>query len=162
LIWLFPGSFDPPTLGHLDLIQRASLLCDTLVVAVLVNDDKCTAFSPDERVEMLRLVTEDLDNVEVCSFSGLTVELAKERKATVLLRGLRNAQDLEFEQQIAAANRQLAPDVETVFFPCKGEYAHISSTVVRSVALHGGFLIGFVPQEIIRIISNRFRLERKK
>lgn len=136
---LFPGSFDPPTLGHLDLIQRGVALFGSLLVAVAVNPNKKGLFPPEQRVELLRTMCAGLP-VEVLSFSGLVVDLAEERSCSILLRGLRSVTDFEFEAPMAQTNRRLAPSIESVFVMPSHEHAFVSSRLVREVYGAGGTL----------------------
>lgn len=142
---IFPGSFDPPTLGHIDLILRASKMTDRLIVAVLNNCSKTPLFSVEERVTMLKSIVSDYPEIEVCSFQGLLVEFAKEQGATVVIRGIRNVTDFLYEQQMADVNRLLYGDIDTVFLLTNPEYAAISSSTVREVAYFGGDISKMVP-----------------
>lgn len=151
--WLYPGSFDPVTLGHTDIIRRAAVQCDKLYVAVLKNDAKRGTFSLEERCAFLRRCTASLPNVEVISFGGLTVDLLQKLGACAIVRGLRNTNDFVFEQQIAAVNQGLSPLAETVLLMTSPLTAHISSSMVLSVGLHGGSLAGLVPDEILQDIN---------
>jgi pantetheine-phosphate adenylyltransferase len=146
-IALFPGSFDPPTNGHLDLIVRAGRLFDRVVVAVLVNPVKRPWFSADERVAMLKEACAG-HPVDVETFDGLLVELARRRRATAIIRGLRGAADFDYERQMALMNRHLNRDLDTVFLMPAAELAHISSSLVREIAALGGSLKGLVPPKI--------------
>ena len=127
---LYPGSFDPVTYGHLDIIRRAAAMCDHLYVAVLNNSSKKPLFSVEEREELIRKALNDLDNVTVCSFSGLTIDFAKELGAHVIVRGLRAVTDFEYELQMAQTNRKMAPDIDTVFLTTGLEYAYLSSSIM--------------------------------
>jgi pantetheine-phosphate adenylyltransferase len=148
LIAIYPGSFDPVTNGHLDLIERASKLFDRLVVAILLNPEKDPLFTVAERVEMLREVSGHLPNVEVDTFEGLLVDYARRKSARVLLRGIRAVSDYEFELQMALMNRQLRPEIETVFMlPCEA-YSYLSSQLVKEVARLGGSLKDLVPARV--------------
>ena len=130
---VYPGSFDPVTYGHLDIIKRASKVVDEVIVAVLVNSGKNPLFSMDERVEMLKEATKNFNNVRVATFQGLTVDFAKEVGAKVMVRGLRAVSDFESEMQIAQTNHSLNPEIDTMFFTTSLEYAFLSSTIVREV-----------------------------
>ena len=143
-----PGSFDPITNGHLDLIERGSALFDRLIVAVLRNDEKRPLFSLDERLEMLREVTGNLPNVEVGSFGGLLVDYAAESGASVILRGIRAVSDYEYELQMALMNRRLRPEIETVFLMAGEAYSFISSRLVKEVIRLGGNIADLVPPSI--------------
>jgi len=148
VVALYPGSFDPITNGHLDLIERASALFDKLIVAVLRNEQKEALFSVEERVEMLTEVTGRFPNVEVGSFHGLLVDYAAERGASVILRGIRAISDYEYELQMALMNRRLRPDIETVFLMSSEAHSFISSRLVKEVIGLGGNISGLVPSAI--------------
>jgi len=142
---LYPGSFDPLTLGHLDLIERASGLFEAVVVAVLQNPSKTPAFSLEQRLGQIAAATTHLPAVEVGSFDGLTVQYARQRGTQVILRGLRALSDFEFELQIAHTNKSLAPDIETVFLATATQHSFLSSSVVKEVARFGGDVRHMVP-----------------
>jgi len=148
-IALYPGTFDPVTLGHLDIIRRAAGVCDKLVIGVLPNSAKRPWFSVEERIELIKKVTSDLDNVEVESFDGLTVDFGKKIGASVIVRGLRAITDFEYELQIAQINHRLNPDIDTIFFTTSVEYSYVSSSIAKEVASYGGDVSGLVPSEII-------------
>ena len=150
---IYPGSFDPLTHGHLDLIERASQIFDQLVVAVLTNLEKAPLFSIEERVEMLREVAAGMPNVSVDTFSGLLVDYAMKKKARVILRGIRAFTDYEYELQMALMNRQLQPNLETVFLTPAQAYSHISSRLVKEIFQHGGSVSGWVPP----VVEQRLR-----
>ena len=146
---IYPGSFDPVTYGHLDLIERASKLFDRLVVAVLLNPEKSDAlFSVPERIEMLTEVTQDLANVEIDTFEGLLVDYSRKKGARVILRGIRAVSDYEYELQMALMNRELEPGLETVFMLPGTTYSYLSARLVREVARLGGDISGFVPPTV--------------
>jgi len=145
---IYPGTFDPVTNGHLDLIDRGAKIVDRLVVAVLRNIDKEPLFSLSERVEMLREVTAGSPHVEVDVFDGLLVEYARERKASVILRGIRAISDYEYELQMAMMNRRIEPQIETVFMMPAEPYSYLSSRLVREMARLGGPLTGLVPPAV--------------
>ena len=147
-IAVYPGSFDPPTYGHLDLIQRAAKMFDSLIVAVARNSDKGSLFTVKERIEMLALITKDFPNVEVTSFQGLTAEFARTRNAIALIRGIRVVSDFEYEITMAIANQKLNPTIDTVCLMPSERYLLLSSRIVRDIALFGGNLNDFVPKEI--------------
>jgi pantetheine-phosphate adenylyltransferase len=151
---VYPGSFDPPTLGHLDVIERASKLFDHLIVAVGVNSAKVPFLSLEERIEALRQSSAHLDNVEIDSFSGLLIEYAKLKGARAIVRGLRATADFEYEFQMAMVNRRLAGEVETVFLATKWEHSYLSSSIVREVALLGGAYQGLVPESVAVIVGD--------
>ncbi|MBQ6679754.1 MAG: pantetheine-phosphate adenylyltransferase [Lachnospiraceae bacterium] len=152
---LYPGSFDPVTYGHLDIIRRAAAMCDHLYVAVLNNSSKKPLFSVEEREELIREALNDLDNVTVCSFSGLTIDFAKELGAHVIVRGLRAVTDFEYELQMAQTNRKMAPDIDTVFLTTGLEYAYLSSSITKEVARFGGDISAFVPEFVADRIRNK-------
>ena len=152
-IGVYPGSFDPMTLGHLDIAERGASLVDHLVIGVLENHSKQAMFSVDDRIRMIRAGTSHLKNVEVLSFSGLLVDLVREVDATIVVRGLRAVSDFEYEMQLAQANRTLYPNMETVFLTTRASYAFISSSVVKDILNHGGDISHFVPQDVIAIIK---------
>jgi pantetheine-phosphate adenylyltransferase len=145
---LYPGSFDPITNGHLDLIQRGSALFDRLIVAILRNDEKRPLFGVDERIEMVQEAIGHLPNVEVGSFGGLLVDYAAQSGASVILRGIRAVSDYEYELQMALMNRRLRPDVETVFLMASEAYSFISSRLVKEVIRLGGNIGDLVPPSI--------------
>jgi pantetheine-phosphate adenylyltransferase len=152
---IYPGTFDPVTMGHWDLIQRAEKLVDHLVVAVLHNPSKHPAFSVAERVDFLRELVKPYDNVEVTTFHGLLVDFARLQGSTSIIRGVRAFSDFEYEFQMAIMNRKLAPDLETVFLMPKEEYSVLSSKIVRDVGMMGGDITGFVPEILRERITNR-------
>lgn len=154
MICLFPGSFDPPTMGHIDLVRRAAKLFDRVIVAVMINPDKKPLFTAEERVDLIRRCTADCPNVEARAGTGLTLDLARETGADVLLRGLRGEGDAGFESQLAAANRHVG-GVDTLAMFTSPEYGYISSTIVRDVMRHGGPLKGLVPPEIEEILAEK-------
>ena len=147
---IYPGSFDPPTFGHLDLMGRAAKLFDTLVIAVARNNEKSATFSVAERIEMLEIITKDIPNVEVSSFEGLTVDFARERNAIALVRGLRVVSDFEYEITIAVANQKLNPDVDTLCLMPSENFLLVSSKIVREIAHFGGDVSKFVPPEVVK------------
>jgi len=153
---LYPGSFDPLTLGHLDLIERAARLFDGLVVAVLQNPSKHPAFSLEQRLEQIRTATAHLRGVEVASFDGLTVDFASHSRAQVILRGLRALSDFEFELQIAHTNKSLAPQVETLFLATAVHHSFLSSSVVKEVARFGGNVHHMVPPGVAEDLCRLF------
>jgi pantetheine-phosphate adenylyltransferase len=145
---IYPGSFDPVTNGHLDLIERAAKIFERLIVAVLRNTDKAPLFTLAERVEMLREVTRAFPNVEVDTFDGLLVDYARRMQARVLLRGIRAVSDYEYELQMALMNRKLEPEMETVFMLPAQAYSYVSSRLVREIARLGGPVSGLVPPAV--------------
>jgi len=148
VIAIYPGSFDPPTNGHLDLIERGSKIFDLLVVAILQNPEKNPLFTIQERVEMLRDVTQHCSNVEVETFNGLLVDYAVRRQARVILRGIRAISDYEYEMQMALMNRKLDPNLETVFMMPAVAYTFLSSRLVREVCQLGGDIRSLVPPAV--------------
>ena len=151
------GSFDPVTLGHMDIIKRASSLFDRLIIAVLNNRAKTPLFSVEERVKMLEEVTKDLPNVEVKSFGGMTVDFARECGANALVRGLRAITDFEYELQIAQLNRVMDPDIDTVFLTTNLKYAYLSSSSVKEVAAYGGDISHFVTPYVENEVHNKLK-----
>ncbi|MFA6334417.1 MAG: pantetheine-phosphate adenylyltransferase [Bacteroidales bacterium] len=145
---IFPGSFDPFTLGHLDVLQSALKLFDKVVIAVGNNVQKSGLFSVENRIGIIKSATGSMDNVEVCSYSGLTIDLCKKLNIKFIIRGLRTTTDFELERVVAQANAKMAPDILTVFIPSGHEYSFISSTVVRDVLLNGGDASSFMPEGI--------------
>ena len=152
---LFPGTFDPVTLGHLDLVRRASELFDEVVVAPAAHHDKRHVFSVEERVELLRSATAEFSGVTVEPLEGLLVDGAQRLGARVVVRGVRNAADLEYERQMAHTNRAMAPWLDTVFLLSSPEHAHVSSTLVRQIARMGGDVSSFVPDAVARAIRDK-------
>jgi pantetheine-phosphate adenylyltransferase len=149
---IYPGSFDPPTLGHLDVIERASRLFDHIVVGVGINSAKTPLLSDQDRIDALRASVSHLSNVEVEGFEGLLVDYVHSRSAKSIVRGLRATADFEYEFQIAMVNRRLASDVETVFLMTKWEYSYLSSSIVREVATLGGDFNPMVPGPVAEVI----------
>lgn len=156
-IFVYPGSFDPVTNGHLDIIDRALKICDKLIVAVLINSSKKTAFSIEERVNLLRCALKDRPNVEVESFSGLTVDFLKKKQASVIIRGIRAISDFESEFQIAMVNKFQDQDIETIFLMTSSNYLFLSSSVVKELARYGGNIDELVPDCIKAAVTDKFR-----
>jgi len=157
---LYPGTFDPPTLGHLALIRRSAGVCDTLIVGVGENLSKLkTILTIEERIEALKQETSSLNNVEVVSFSGLVVNFAKQIGATVLIRGLRSSSDVAYEMQMALANRSLS-GIETLFLMAEDGAAHISSTLIRELAANGAPLKNFIPKSLESTLQHRIHKEK--
>jgi pantetheine-phosphate adenylyltransferase len=153
---VYPGTFDPITNGHADLIARASKLCDRVVVAVARDVVKQPAFDIDQRVALARVVCADMANVEVVDFSGLLVEFARQLRVHVIMRGLRAVSDFEYEFQLAGMNRRMAPDIETLFLTPAEQYSYISSSLVREIARLGGDVSGFVAAPVHAALQERF------
>jgi len=152
---IYPGTFDPITNGHSDLVLRATRIFDKVIVAVAANTSKHPAFSLNERVTLARKVLKDLKNVEICGFDTLLVDFVHTQKAQVILRGLRAVSDFEHEIQLASINRRLAPDVETMFLTPAEQYTYISSSLVREIASLGGNISGFVHQKVEYALQNK-------
>ena len=159
---VYPGSFDPVTKGHLDVIERSAALVDELIVAVLKNNAKTPLFSVEERVKMLEDVTRHIPNVRVESFSGLSVEFARQRGAKALVRGLRAVTDFEYELQMAQTNRSLQPEIDTLFFATELNYAYISSTITKEIGSYGGDISGFVPEQLVDQVYEKIASRQKK
>ncbi|HEU0141583.1 MAG TPA: pantetheine-phosphate adenylyltransferase [Bryobacteraceae bacterium] len=160
VIAIYPGSFDPITNGHLDLIERSARLVDKLIISILRNENKQPLFSVQERMDMLRDVVGPYPNVEVDSFDGLLVDYAAARSATVILRGIRAISDYEYELQMALMNRRLRPQIETVFLMSGEAYSFISSRLVKEVFRLGGDISGLVPPPVEQRLKNRFLGEK--
>ena len=154
-IAVYPGSFDPITNGHMDIIQRASKIYDKVIVGVLNNTSKSPLFTPQERVEMISGELKSLNNVEVLSFSGLLVDFARENGASVIVKGLRTVADFEYEFQMALLNKALDAEVETIFMMTDSKYSYISSSMVKELAGVNGNLAGFVSPEIEKKIKEK-------
>ena len=152
---LYPGTFDPPTNGHIDLIQRGSRLFEHLIVAILINPVKNPLFTVEERVDMLREATASLGNVSVATFDGLMVDFARTLGCTAVLRGIRAISDYEHEFQMALMNRRLAPEIETVFLQPAGRYSFISSRMLKEVFSFGGDVTGLVPPNVLKRLRSR-------
>ena len=153
---LCPGSFDPPTNGHLDVIERAARLFDRVVVAVIANPSKEPLFSLDERKQLLADALVHVENVEISSFSGLLVDFARERNLTVIVKGLRAVSDFEYELQMAQMNAALSPGLDTIFVTAKPPWAFLSSSLVKQVARYGGNVEGLVPEVVWKAMKERF------
>ena len=152
---IYPGSFDPVTYGHIDIMRRSCKIVDELIVGVLSNKAKIPLFSVEERVKMLKEVTKDLDNIRIVPFDGLLVEFASRMNAGLVIRGLRAITDFEYELQMAQTNRVLAPDIDTVFLTTSLEYAYLSSTIMKEVAGYDGDLSKFAPPEITEAVKKK-------
>ena len=157
---IYPGSFDPLTLGHIDMIQRSAQIVDELVVGVLNNSAKNSLFSLEERVSMIKEMTDSMPNVTVASFDGLLVDYMKEIDATIIVRGLRAVTDFEYELQIAQTNHVENPDVETIFLTTNLKYSYLSSTIVKEFASYGGDISKFVPEQMIDRIYQKYNISK--
>lgn len=157
-IAVYPGSFDPVTSGHLDIIKRSSRIFDKLYVSVLVNSQKKPSFSVEERIDMIRRVTSQYENVYVDSFSGLLVDYLKEKNANIVVKGLRAVSDFEYEFQMALMNHKLSKNVETMFMVASSKYSYLSSSIVKEVARHGGVLKDLVPEILVDEVSEKLKL----
>ena len=156
-IAVYPGSFDPMTNGHLDIIKRAANTFDKVYVAILTNSAKKPCFSLEQRIDWLTRATADLDNVEIDSFSGLLVNYANQIGASIIIKGLRAVSDFEYEFQMALTNRALSPNIETMFLMTNGEYSYLSSSIVKEIAKLGGSLSGLVPDFMIEEVKNEIK-----
>ncbi|MCI9379925.1 MAG: pantetheine-phosphate adenylyltransferase [Dorea sp.] len=156
---IYPGSFDPVTYGHLDVIRRSARLVDELIIGVLNNKAKSPLFSVEERVKMLKEVTEDIPNVKIIPFEGLLVDFARKMDAGMVIRGLRAITDFEYELQMAQTNHKMAPEVDTAFLTTSLEYSYLSSTTVKEVAAFGGDISQFVPDIVADRITEKMKKE---
>jgi len=154
---LYPGTFDPVTNGHLDLIQRASKLFDKVIVAVAKSRGKNPLFNVEQRIQLVNEVVQNIDNVEVCGFSGLLVDLAKDKQSKILIRGLRAVSDFEYEFQLASMNRRLDPEIESVFLTPSEQFSFISSSLIREIAALNGDVSQFVPVEVQKALETCFK-----
>lgn len=153
---IYPGTFDPVTYGHLDIIQRSAEIVDELIVGVLTNKAKSPLFTPDERVAMLEEALKDIPNVKVKAFHGLLIDFARQQKAGFVIRGLRAVTDFDYELQMAQTNRVLSPEIDTIFLTTSLKYAYLSSSTVKEVAAFGGDISKFVPKKVARKVIERF------
>ena len=158
---IYPGSFDPVTFGHIDIIERAARISDELIVGVLQNKAKTPLFSVEERVIILREVTKHLKNVKIIPFEGLLIEFAKKMDAKVIVRGLRAITDFEYELQMSQTNRKLNSDVETLFLTTSLEYSYLSSTTVKEVASYDGDITQFVPEFVAEKVTEKIKERRR-
>ncbi len=156
---LYPGSFDPVTFGHLDIIRRSALIFDEIIIGVLSNSAKSPLFSVEERVKMLVEATKDIPNVSVETFSGLTIEFARQHDIHVMLRGLRAVTDFEYELQIAQSNRKMAEDIDTFFLTTSLEYAYLSSSIVKEYAKYGMDVSNLVPKTVTDALREKYELK---
>jgi pantetheine-phosphate adenylyltransferase len=157
---IYPGSFDPVTLGHLDVIKRSARLVDHLIVGVLNNGTKTPLFSVDERVNMLKEVTSDIGNVEILSFSGLLVDFAAQHQVQSIIRGLRAVTDFEYELAMSQTNRVANPEIDTIFLTTSLKYAYLSSSVVKEMAMYGGDISKFVPDQVVDKVYLKYGIAR--
>ena len=157
---VYPGSFDPVTLGHLDIIERTAQIMDRVVVGVLINRKKTPLFSVEERVNMLKSVTAHLPNVEVKAFDGLTIDFARENGAKAIVRGLRAITDFEYELQLAQTNRVMAPEIDTLFLTTGLKYSYLSSSMVKEIAAYGGDISAFLALEVARRVEEKMKLSQ--
>lgn len=151
------GSFDPPTLGHLNIIERGLKIFDKIIVAVAINISKQPVLKPKERVALLKELLKKHRNVEVTSFEGLLVDFAKKARCATLLRGIRNMSDYEYESQMALANKALHPEIETIFMMTEGQYSHLSSTIIREIIATGGSCKGMIHPLVERILKRKLK-----
>ena len=158
---VYPGSFDPATYGHLDIIKRASISFDRVIVGVLHNSAKSPLFSVEERVKILAKATKDIPNVEVKAFEGLSVNFARENHAQVIVRGLRAVTDFEYELAMSQTNRVANPDVDTIFLNTSLKYAYLSSSMVKEMAMYGGDISKFVPQQVIGRVYEKYGITQQ-
>ncbi|CAK7020990.1 pantetheine-phosphate adenylyltransferase [Tissierella carlieri] len=154
---VYPGSFDPVTYGHLDIIERVSKKVEHLIVAVLNNPSKKSVFSLEERIQLLKEVTKEFPNVEIDYFSGLLTDYATKRNCTTMIRGLRAVSDFEYEMQMALVNKKINNELETLFMVSSSKYAYLSSSIVKEVAMFGGNISCFVPEVVEQALKNKFR-----
>lgn len=160
-IGIYPGSFDPVTFGHLDIIERGAKIVDKLIVGVLTNNAKTPLFSSEERVRMINNLTKHLDNVEAKAFDGLTVDFTHTEGATVIVRGLRAVTDFEYELQLAQTNKVIAPDIDTIFLTTNLKYSYLSSSTVKEIASFGGDIHEFVSPEVQDRMKEKFKAVKK-
>lgn len=156
---IYPGSFDPITLGHVDIIKRASSICDKLIVAVLNNSGKTPFFKLEERIWMIENSISGLNNIVVIKFDGLLADFVKEVGAKAIIKGLRAVSDYEYELQMAHVNKKLYNEMETLFMMASAQYSFLSSSTIKEIARYGGDISEFVPEQIIGYVNNRFRRE---
>ena len=154
---VYPGSFDPITLGHLDIIKRAAAVFDKVIIGVLINKSKQPLFSIEERVDLIKEVTKDIPNVEILSFNGLLIDFSDRMKADVIVRGIRAVSDFEYELMMAQTNKQLKANIETMFFATSAEYSFVSSSMIRELAAFGGDITQLVPEEVSKRVYEKFK-----
>ncbi len=155
-VGIYPGSFDPVTKGHLDIIIRASRVVDELVIGVLNNSEKSPLFTAEERVKLIQEAVRELENVRVEAFDGLTVDFAKKNNARILVRGLRAVTDFEYELQIAQMNHKVSSELDTIFFTTSVEYSYLSSSIVKEIAKYHGDISPFLPENVIQAVYDKF------
>ena len=153
---VYPGSFDPVTLGHFDIIERTSKIMDRLIIGVLNNNAKSPLFSVEERVNMLKSVTKEIPNVEVQSFNGLLIDFVRKNNANVIVRGLRAITDFEYELQLSQTNRVIAPEIDTLFLTTNLKYSYLSSSIVKEIAMYDGDISAFLHPEIADLVKKKF------
>lgn len=161
-IVICPGSFDPPTDGHINIVERALNIFDRVILAVAVNTSKDPIFTPEERVEMLKEIFRDHENVEVDQFEGLLADYAKKRGVSTFLRGIRNMSDYEYEYQMALANKTLSPELEILFMMTEGKYSHISSSIIKEVLTFGGDGKGLIHPVVEARLKKKLRIDRRR
>ncbi len=154
-IAVYPGSFDPITKGHIDILKNGAEIFDKVIIAVARNSEKNAFLTVEERVELIKKSVKDIENVEVDSFDGLTIEYAKKRNANVILRGLRAVSDFEYEMQLSQANSALSSDIKTIFMITKPKYNFISSSTIKEIYLNNGDISKFVPEPVYELLQNR-------
>ncbi len=159
---IYPGSFDPVTFGHIDIIKRSSQIVDELIVGVLNNKAKTPLFSVEERVKMLNEVTKDLTNVKIVPFEGLLIDFAEQMDAKVIIRGLRAVTDFEYELQMSQTNHKLNPNVETLFLTTSLDYSYLSSSTVKEIASFGGDITQFVPELVVTEVTKKMNSKEKR
>ena len=155
-IGIYPGSFDPLTFGHLDIIERARNICDKLIIAAARNISKKPLFSLEERLEMIRQSCTSMNNIEIVTFNGLLADFCKEKKASFIAKGIRNRMDIDYEYAVSIMNRRLAPETETIFLLSRSEHSFISSSMVKEVASYGGDITSVVPQFVKQKLIEKF------
>ncbi len=153
---IYPGSFDPITNGHLDVIERASKMCEHLIVSIIYNPNKTPLFTMEERLKQVKGAVKSYSNVTVETFTGLLVEYAQQKQAVSIIKGLRAISDFEYEFQMALMNRKLCPNIETIFLMTSSEYSFLSSSIIKEVARFGGCIKGLVPENVRKEIINKF------
>lgn len=155
MVVIYPGSFDPVTYGHIDIIKRCAKKFDKVIVSVLNNNSKKNMFTVDERIALLKKALEKYDNVEIDSFNGLLIDYARKKNCSLIVRGLRAVSDFEYEMQMALVNKKLAKDIETIYMVAQGEYSYLSSSIVKEVATFGGDISCFVPKVVEKALKEK-------